>query len=74
MESWKIKFLKDMNMLKVFKSVGSSPKTAKQISEECDMPRTTVYKKLKLLQGKNLIKTTGILQNGRRYRIYKNKD
>lgn len=45
MESWKIKFFKDMYMMKVFESVHNSPKSAQQISEECNISRSTVYKK-----------------------------
>jgi predicted transcriptional regulator len=58
--------------MKIIGSVQNSPKSAKQISEECNIPRSTVYKKLKILQDKNLIQTKGILQNGVKNRIYKN--
>lgn len=60
-----------INLLKIIESVQNSPKSAQQISEECNIPRSTVYKKLKILQDKNLIQTKGILQNGVKNRVYK---
>jgi predicted transcriptional regulator len=74
MESWKIKFFNDTYVIRIFESVNNSPKSALQISEECNIPRSTVYRKLKMLHEKNLIQRRGLLQNGVKNRIYKKRE
>jgi predicted transcriptional regulator len=58
-------------LLKIIESVQNSPKSAQQISKECNIPRSTVYKKLKILQDQNLIQAKGILENGVKNRVYR---
>lgn len=71
MEPWEIQFFKDGYMMKVFETLLDSPKSAEQISDECNIPRSTVYRKLKDLKEKKLIKTNGTIENGTRIRVYK---
>ena len=71
MESWKIEFYKDRYMAKIFASLVESPKTALQISDDCSIPRSTVYRKLKKLEESQIILRKGKLENGVRNRIYK---
>jgi len=69
--SWKIKFFKDSHMAKIFDSVIDSPKTAQQISDECSIPKSTVYRKLRKLEDCQIILRKGKLENGVRHRVYK---
>ena len=71
MESWKIEFYKDSHMVKIFESLIDSPKTAQQISDECSIPKSTVYRKLRKLEDSQIILRKGIIENGVRNRIYK---
>ena len=71
MESWKIKFYKDKHMAKIFASLADSPKTAQQISDACNIPRSTVYRKLRKLEDIQVILRKGKIENGVRNRIYK---
>ena len=69
--SWEIKFFKDSQMAKIFDSVIDSPKTAQQISDECSIPKSTVYRKLRNLEDRQIILRKGKLENGVRNRVYK---
>ncbi len=74
LDSWKIKYFKDEIMMNVFQSLIDSPKTATQISFECDIPISTVYRKLKDLREKKLLHVSGFLNdNERRTKLYKKK-
>ncbi|HEY7368211.1 MAG TPA: winged helix-turn-helix domain-containing protein [Nitrosopumilaceae archaeon] len=71
MESWKIEFNKDRYMAEIFASLVDSPKTALQIADDCKIPRSTVYRKLRKLEEGQVILRKGILENGVRNRLYK---
>jgi predicted transcriptional regulator len=71
METWKIEFYKDRHMAKIFASITDSPKTAQQIADDCSIPRSTVYRKLKKLEQSQVILRKGMLENGVRNRVYK---
>jgi predicted transcriptional regulator len=71
MEPWKVEFYKDQYMAKIFASIVNAPKTAQQISEECSIPRSTVYRKLRKLEESQVILRKGIIENGVRNRLYK---
>ena len=58
-------------MAKIFASIVESPKTAQQISDDCSIPRSTVYRKLKKLEESQIILRKGKLENGVRNRLYK---
>lgn len=74
MEPWEFQFFTDRYMMKVFESVLDSPKSAEQISDECHIPRSTVYRKLRDLEEKHLLQRKGTIENGKRTRIYKKKN
>ena len=61
----KHQFFKDKNLMKVLSSIVDLPKSAKEISGECDLPISTVYRKLHFMHQKGLLKTSGtITDNG----------
>lgn len=70
--SGKIKKNRDKTVIKIFQTLADSPKSAHQISAECKIPIATVYRKLKILEGKKLLQISGkINNNGDRIRLYK---
>lgn len=71
-ESWKLKFFTDEYMMKIFQALMDSPKTAQQISSECNVSIATVYRKLKALEERQLIQTSGVISNGVRIKKYQN--
>lgn len=74
LESWKINFFKDEMMTNIFQKIKNSPKSANQISFECDIPLPTVYRKLKKLNEKDLIDISGAMINDKhRTKLYKIK-
>lgn len=58
LETWKQGFFKDKNLMNVLSSIMNAPKSAKEISSERSLPISTVYKKLYLIQQKDLLKTS----------------
>lgn len=68
---WKIKFFNDKYMMLVFKSLLKSPKTAQQIGKDCNISIATVYRKLNELEKRQLVRTSGSINNGVRNKIYK---
>lgn len=65
---------KDKNLMKILSSVMNSPKSAKEISTECNLPISTVYRKLHLMHHKGLLKTSGIItDNGVKTRKFTKK-
>lgn len=60
----------DKNVMKIFQTVLEVPKTAQQISNDCKIPISTVYKKLKELENKKLVRISGAIKDGARYRLY----
>ncbi|MGQ0375911.1 MAG: hypothetical protein ACT4OW_00185 [Nitrososphaerota archaeon] len=67
-------FFKDKNLMKVLSSVRNSPKSAKEISSECNLPISTVYRKLHLMNHNGLLKTSGtITDNGVKTRKFAKK-
>jgi predicted transcriptional regulator len=70
MDSLQIQFFNDKKMMKIFQTLLDTPKTSRQISYECNMPIATVYRKLKSLENKRLVKTSGTINNGIRNRLY----
>jgi len=72
LEAWKIRFFKDEIMMNIFQKIMKSPKSASQISFECDIPLPTVYRKLKNLYEKNLVDISGTMVNDKhRTKLYK---
>ena len=58
-------------MMKICNSLIDSSKTAQQISVECSISRSTVYRKLKKLEENQIILRKGKIENGIRNRLYK---
>ena len=74
LESWKINFFNDEILMNIFQKIKDSPKSASQISFECDIPLPTVYRKLKKLYDKNLVDLSGTMINDKhRTKLYKIK-
>lgn len=73
-QAGKHQFFKDRNLMKVLSSVMDSPKSAKEISSECNLPISTVYRKLHLMYHNGLLKTSGtITDNGVKTRKFAKK-
>lgn len=68
------KFFKDKNLMKVLSSISDLPKSAKEISSECYLSISTVYRKLHFMHQKGLLKTSGIItDNGVKTRKFASK-
>ena len=75
LDSWKIKYFTDEVMMTVIQSIINSPKTATQISFECDIPISTVYRKLRVLREKKFLHVSGFLNDReRRTKLYKKRN
>lgn len=65
----------DYNLTKVFNSLTNSPKSAKTISNESGVSRTTTYRKIRELKEKRLVTVSGSLDDdGRRNFLYRKKE
>lgn len=74
LEAWKTKLFKDEITMNIFQKISHSPKSANQISYECDIPLATVYRKLKNLDEKKLVDISGTMVNDKhRTKLYKKK-
>lgn len=74
MESQNVKFSDDEIMNKIFITLVESPQSATQISDKSNVPISSVYRKLKKLEEKKLIETSGMIKNDRsRIKLYKKK-
>jgi len=74
LETWRQEFFKDKNLMSVLSSIMNLPKSAKEISSECSIPISTVYRKLYLMHQKGLLKTSGnITDNGVKTRKFAKK-
>ena len=70
----KHQFFKDKKLMNILSSVMDSPKSAKEISSECNLPISTVYRKLYLMYHNGLLKTSGtITDNGAKTRKFTKK-
>ena len=58
-DTWRQEFFKDKKLMNVLSLIVNTPKSAKEISSECNLPINTVYKKLYLMYQKGLLKTSG---------------
>lgn len=56
-------FFKDNDFMRIIQCVLESPKSAQLISKECNIPLTTVYRKLKKLKEHNLLQTSGTIDD-----------
>ena len=65
MESWKKKLFSDEQMMAILESLIESPKSAKQISQECDIPISSVYRKLRILKEKQFLVTQDLLHTNK---------
>ena len=63
-------FLDGKSMLILISTTRS--KTAKEISDECVIPLSTTYRKLRMLSQNNFVKIGGKITNGKRYFFFTN--
>ena len=64
----------DHNLTKVFDSLSDTPKSAKTISNESGVSRTTTYRKIRELKERQIVAVTGSLDDdGRRNFLYRKK-
>jgi predicted transcriptional regulator len=62
-ETWIQEFFKDNKLMSVLSSIMEAPKSAKEISSDCNLPISTVYKKLHLLYQKGFLNTSEDVSN-----------
>jgi predicted transcriptional regulator len=70
MEPLNIENVSNKNMMKIFQTLLDVPKTAQQISNDCQIPISTVYKKLKELENKKTVRVSGAIKDGVRCKLY----
>ena len=69
---WQIRFFEDRWLMQIFISLMNIPKSAKQISQETKIPISSVYRRLKKLEDKELLERTGdISHEGAKTFFYK---
>lgn len=56
-------FFSDVDFARIIQCVLESPKSANDISKECNIPLSTVYRKLKKLREHKLLQTSGIIDD-----------
>jgi predicted transcriptional regulator len=68
------KILGDKYSRKILESLTESPKSALEISKECEISITLSYRKLKILKKYKLVLLmNSVLVRGRKYGVYKSK-
>ena len=55
LDSWKITLFKDENLMKILGSLKNSSKSVHEISDDCKMSISQVYKKLDILKKNNML-------------------
>ena len=60
-KSWQIEFFKDRWLTKIFISLMNNPKSAKQICQETKIPISSVYRRIKKLEQKELLERSGAI-------------
>ena len=58
---WQIKFFEDRWLVQIFISLMKTPKSAKQICQETEIPISSVYRRIKKLEQRGLLKRSGII-------------
>lgn len=72
-DEWKIKIFEDEQIMRILCSLTNSPKSAQDISIECNIPIASVYRKLHSLYDKQLLQRTGIITDeGVKCKLYSN--
>ncbi|MDE1861641.1 MAG: winged helix-turn-helix transcriptional regulator [Thaumarchaeota archaeon] len=68
------KILGDKYSRRILASLAESPKSVYGISKECDISLALAYKKIKNLRKYDLVQaSTSVIEEGRRYSIYRSK-
>ena len=65
--------ISDRFSIKIITNIINDPKTAVDISKETDIPISTVYRRLQLLQENKLLKITGGINNNGKFFVYQSK-
>ena len=65
--------ISDLDNRKIIGVIKDEFKTAKEISQEIDLPITTIYRKLRLLDKKNVLISSSKIELGKREFTYKSK-
>jgi predicted transcriptional regulator len=66
--------LSDSYSRTILKSVKDIPKSCMEISAECKIPISTVYRRMQCLHDQKLVHTTGsISDDGKKYFLYKSR-
>lgn len=69
-----LKIVSNKNSAKILKTTTDSSKSAYEISKDCEMSLTTVYRELRKLNEINLVKISGSIDNtGKKHFKYESK-
>ena len=70
-EPWEIELFNDSTLMKIFQTLTDSPKSVKMISGETGIAITTVYRKLKKLRIKKLVRiSVSFIDSGTKNFLY----
>lgn len=66
--------LSDLYCRTILRNIRDIPKSCMEISAECKIPISTVYRRMQYLQDQRLVQTSGTISSeGRKYFLYKSK-
>jgi len=69
-----LEVLSDKYCRTILDSTMDKPKSAIEITAECNIPMSTVYRRIQTLHDNNLVRTSGIITDeGKRLFLYKSK-
>jgi len=69
-----LEILADKYSRAVLESTRECPKSAKQLSQECNMPICTTYRRVQGLYDRKLLSISGTInENGKKFFLYKSK-
>ena len=69
-----VNILSDRYCRHILQATQYKPKSAMELGKECEIPISTVYRRLQNLHDHHLVQTTGnISEDGKKYFLYKSK-
>lgn len=68
-----MKIVTDDKVLRILDSISDSAKSAKEISDSCNLPISTVYRKIRILREKEFLSVSGTINDGVRNYLFRKK-
>ena len=70
-----LKIISDKSAIRLLKSAASYPKSAYELSRDCQVSLTTAYRQVKKLNNMKLLTVSGFIgETGKKYFMYKSKE